>query len=202
LVQLVSDPVFPLAKNQIPFTPFATASVFKASSMTYCMGIKITTSSGVVFVVKNKDNEEGAFLGNIQYKILYAADGRCVLWYSEKMGKASTNNKLQVRTMNSVPPKGHIKDWDTFNTAQDKNYKDSTIDDDDSIYAVCQWVLPFKVMKDVTESDYYSLYERKTNGHALSLLMWHFDQSGRNATKLKSSVFAVDSEDEEAEEDE
>jgi len=196
-VELEAVKIFPLAKNEKWFVPMATVSVFEGSNMTFCLGIKITSLSGVVYTVKNKDNQAIVYLGNIQYKILYSPEGHCVLCYSEKAGKVTTKISMQSKAMeNNIPTGSNPKDWGHFKTAQEKNIKASTENDGDSVYGVCQWVLPFRVLKNVTNADYFLLFERKTSGHSLSLLLWHADQSGHTAVKIKSSVFAVNSDDE------
>ena len=43
------------------------------------------------------------------------------------------------------------------------------------------------------------MYDPKTGGYMLSLLLWHADQSGRTAVQIKDAIYAIDSDDEEAE---
>jgi len=194
-VELQSDVVFPLAKNKMPFTPVCFASVFMAVNLAYCLGLKITASSGVVGI---HSSEVGVIMDNIKYSIHYAPDGRCVLRYEEICGRATTNTKLQAKNL-ARQPRPNAKDWGRFHTGQENNMEGRTDQDHKCIKAVCQFVLPFKVLKNVTEADFFSMYDPKTGGYTLSLLLWHADQSGRTAVQIKDAIYAIDSDDEEAE---
>ena len=197
-VYLPTDIVFPLAKNEIDFKPVVTASVFKGSNQAYCLGMKITASSGVVGIAKGVDR--ALWLENIKYTVLYAHDGRCIIRYDELLGRATTSTQLQVKTM-AIAPKSNAKDWGHFHTAQEDNLASHQEKDGDPIHAVCQFILPFKVLKNITHADYFSLYDPKTGGYTLSLLFWHADQSGRTAVQIENAVFAPDSDDDDDDDD-
>jgi len=179
-VDLVTDIVLPLTKDEKPLHPFNCAAVNKAASQSHHAHLSITASSGVVFQLEN-----GRWnLRGISCSIEDGPNDTSVFVHKELTSPASNHADWVKDTALARFPDPVIQEnWRRSCTALDNTIAAHQTKADDPVYAVANFALPFKVLKEIKHTDVLPIFDDDGSVN-LHFHLWHADQSGRNAASI------------------
>jgi len=179
-VKLVTDIVFPLQKDEKAITPLNCASVNKAASQSCFASLGITTTSGSACM----DENSNWILDGLSCSVEDGPNDASVLVHKE-LTSPSTNRadwvKKTAMAMFSDPV--IQENWSRSCNSFDNDVASHQTKAHDPIYAVANFTLPFKVLKEIKPADILPIFDDDGTVN-LHFHLWHADQSGRNTASI------------------
>ena len=184
-MELSTDTILPLAKDEIAFVPPHLAQVTKSSSQTHVLSITLAVTSGVVPIlsVDLDGNAEDLDLSGLLGSVEDGPNGEPLFVYKERQSQTFYNPSWKKATAAANMPGSKKEDWNRVLTGFENTVAAHQTKAGDSVYSVAQFQLPFKVLKDIKPTDILSMMD-DDGSCSITYKFWHADQSGRNADSI------------------
>jgi hypothetical protein len=166
----------------LSFLPVTLAEIFLATCMTFVLSITICLPSGIIPYPNNGDDID---LSGVHGTVQDGPDGEAIFVLKCKLPPGFFNVKYKRRVLKVNYPGHNQENWGHGLNALEKDVKKKNTDDSKPLYAVCQYQLPFKVLKNINSTDILTQFDSEDGNCSVTFHLFHIDQSGRKSAGLK-----------------
>jgi len=179
--------VIALKRNELWMVPVILGDIVKSASQSFFIHLHFVLASGVVNFDPMEDLQGDDYepdLSRFNVEIIDGPNGETLLVIKQQLPAALWHAKVIA---SSYPPgfgasnENHTRAMLALkNNVANRQYKS----DNEPLFGVCQFVLPFKVLKDVKEEDHHCACD-DDGATTVSYRLWHAEQSGRTSSEIK-----------------
>jgi hypothetical protein len=190
-LDLKTDRVLALAKHEKFMAPTHFAEVLKGHNKTYCCQLTVIPESGAVpfEMVPDPDDEDNdvmqANFSRLKYTVEDGPNGDSIFVFKQKIDPVTTRTDWKKKTIQASMTGADLENWSRGTVALENHIAQYQEKDNDPIYSVSHFTLPFKCIKKIEEKDIFPVFDRTNGSVGLTFHLWHSDQSGRQNVSIK-----------------
>lgn len=191
VVDLKTDRVLPLGKHEKLMVPTHFAEVMKGHNKTYCCQLTLVPESGAVpfEIVPDPDDEDKCVMeanfSRLKYTVEDAENGNSIFVLKQRISPVTMRTDWKKKTIQASTTGVDLENWSRGTVALENHIAQYQEKDNDPIYSVSHFTLPFKCIKKIEEKDIFPVFDAATGSAGLTFHLWHSDQSGRQNVSIK-----------------